>query len=64
MTKQEFIEKYKMMEEEDSHLKKEVKMSIISKLSNVQVFVLQSEREYIDHIKKFVMDYFEIESPQ
>ena len=64
MTKQEFIEKYKMMEEEDSHLKKEVKMSIISKLSNVQVLVPQSEREYLDHIKKFVMDYFEIESPE
>ena len=63
MTTQEFVEKYNMLEEETEHLKKEVKLSILSKLSNVQVLCLESEREYIDHIKQFVIDYFEIKNP-
>lgn len=60
MNTQEFVRKYNIMEEETEHVKKEVKLSILSMLSNVQVFCLQSEREYIDHIKRFVSDYFEI----
>jgi len=61
MTTQQFVEKYRMRRKDPKDLKREVEIGILSKLSDLQMFCGENDRVFINHIKEFVSDYFEIE---